>query len=373
MRAAHLLVAGLTMAGLTLAAPMAATAQPKPDPRVASEQLAAPFNLAVNGDTVYVADGFANMVATLGPNGSLVPVALNQPGAAGVATSSDGSGLVWTTTVTDMDTFTNTASGLHLWVPGGGSVYADTFAYETAHNPDQVNHYGLVNPNQCALDAFAAMGIPASYTGVVDSHAYSVAALGHSWVVADAGANALWKVSSTGDISTLAVLPPQPTVITADAAAALQLPDCAVGLTYNFEPVPTDVEVGRDGMLYVTTLPGGPESDVLGARGALWKVNPNTGAASKLAGGFLGATNLAIDKSGQIFVAEYFAGRITLVKASGKKSHYLDLPNVVAVESGANGSLWAGTTMTLDPTQPQMPGTIVKIKDGVPMARIALR
>ncbi len=56
--------------------------------------------------------------------------------------------------------------------------------------------------------------------------------------------------------------------VTKESAAALELPDCVVGVTYAFEPVPTDVEVGKDGYLYVTTLPGGPESPALGARGS---------------------------------------------------------------------------------------------------------
>ena len=107
--------------------------------------------------------------------------------------------------------------------------------------------------------------------------------------------------------------------------AALGLPDCVVGVTYAFESVPTDVEVGRDGSLYVTTLPGGPESPVLGARGAVWKVNPWTGHARKVAGGFLGATNLAIGKHGTIYVAELFAGQISVVK-NGSAKPYLEPP-----------------------------------------------
>ncbi len=331
-----------------------------PTPVVRSTQLAAPFNLAVDHGSVYVADGGLNLVGKLARDGAIRTIAADQPGASGVDRSKDGRRLAFTTTVTNFETFENTESGLNIWRPRGSRVYADTHAFEVANNPDSVNHYGVRNPSQCVIDAFTAAQFPVAYTGEVDSHAYSVAAWGRSWVVADAGANALFRVRNDGSISTLAVLPPQPSTITAEQAAALGLPDCVVGVTYAFEPVPTDVEVGKDGWLYVTTLPGGPEGPVLGARGAVWKVNPRTGAATKVAGGFLGATNLALGSHGTIYVAELFGGRISTVR-HGMAVPYLDLPGVVAVETGKNGTLWAATLGNEDPPAP---GTIVQIRNG---------
>ena len=367
MRPSRALVAGVAAVALVLTAPAMASAAGngnKPKPVVASEQVVAPFNLALAGPQLYVADGFMNLVGTLAPDGSLTPVAVDQPGTSGVATSPDGSVLAFTTTVTDEATFTNTASGLNLWGAGGQKIYADTLAFETANNPDSVNQYGVDNPSQCVIDALTAVGFPVSYQGALDSHAYSVASYGSGWIVADAGANALWSIDAAGNINTLAVLPPQPAVITAELAAAFQLPDCVVGVTYAFEPVPTDVEVAADGSVYVTTLPGGPETPALGARGALWKFTPSTGALAKVADGFLGATNLALGTKGEIYVTEYFGGKISVVKKNGKKSDYLQLANPIAVESTADGALWAGTTINLDPSLPPVPGTIVQIKEG---------
>ncbi|PJI95141.1 ScyD/ScyE family protein [Luteimicrobium subarcticum] len=358
-------LAALGALGLLLtSAPAVADAHgshtPTPDPVVRSDQLAAPFNLDLSFGKVWFADGGMNMVGSLGAGGAPVPLATDQPGASGIALSPDGRYLAFTTTVSNEETFENTESGLNIWGPLGSRVYADTHAYEAANNPDQVNDYGVDNPSPCVSDALAALGGPASYTGQVDSHSYSVAAYGRSWVVADAGANTLWKVTSSGDISTLAVLPPQPTTITADQAAALGLPDCVVGVTYAFEPVPTDVEVGRDGMLYVTTLPGGPEGPELGARGAVWKVDPRSGHATRIASGFLGATNLAIGSRGEIYVAELFGGKVSVVQ-HGKVSTYVDLPGVVAIETRSDGSVWAATLANDDPAAP---GTIVQLSKG---------
>ena len=137
-------------------------------------------------------------------------------------------------------------------------------------------------------------------------------------------------------------------------------------MTYAFEPVPTDVEVGRDGSLYVTTLPGGPESRGSGARGTLWKV---TRRPDGTRGGFglPGATNLALGKHGEVYVSEFFAGEISVVR-NGRVRPYLTLPGVVAVETSASGELWAGTI-----GGPSGPGTIVKISNGKAYRQASLR
>ncbi len=92
------------------------------------------------------------------------------------------------------------------------------------------------------------------------------------------------------------------------------MPDCAVGLTYNFEPVPTDVELGPDGKLYVTVLPGGPESPSLGNRGKVYRVDPSSGATDVVVAGLLTATGLAVAGNGDIYVNELFAGRVNRLR-----------------------------------------------------------
>lgn len=368
MRKSRLLVAGFAAVGLVLAVSVpASAAEPPPTPEVRSTQVVAPFNLSLWGTKVAVADGFANLVGTLAKDGSIVPVAVDQPGASGVAHSLDGRTIAFTTTAStpqEAGPPLNTASGLNIWGPRGEKIYADTLAFETANNPDGSVHYGVADPSPCVAEAFAAVGFPTSYTGGVDSHSYSVAWFGSKWIVADAGSNTLWSVDAKGAIRTLAVLPPQPLTITAEMAASLGFSECVAGVTYAFEPVPTDVEVGLDGSLYVTTLPGGPEGPILGARGSVYKVNPWTGRSQLVATGFSGATNLALGWKGEIYVAEYFGGKISVVK-NGKKADYVALPLVAAVETGIDGSLWAATTIPLDPSAPPTPGTIVKLRGGL--------
>jgi hypothetical protein len=340
-------------ATLALLAPMqASAAKTQPQLDVISTDVFAPFNIDVKPHGIYVADGGTETVSLLRFDGTMIPLVTDATGTSGVA--KNRSRLAYTTTVTDPDTFENTDAALNIR-GSRGTVVADTHDYEVANNPDQVNSYGIENATQCQIDA---VGPP--YTGAIDSHAYSVAAWGNKWLLADAGANDILAIDNAGNISTVAVLPPQPHTVTAEEAEALELPDCMIGATYSFEPVPTDVEVGKNGMLYVTTLPGGPEGPALGARGSVYKVNPWNGHVSLVATGFLGATNLALGNNGKIYVAELFGDQISVVDCSQVKP-YVHLTGAVAVERGLrHGNLIAGT---LDPTF-QGPGSIVRIRPG---------
>ena len=353
---------GAACSALLLATPLSASATPKvPTPKLVSSALQAPFNIAFKGHGTYVADGGLNKVVRVRRDGTLKDIVSDAPGTSGLAFSKHGRYLAYTTTKSapppaEGEPPPITDSRLNIKGPHGSHVEADTLAYEKANNPDQHVHYGVRHPSPCVKEELEKVHLPASYKGLVDSHAYSVARYKKKWVVADAGGNDLLWVTNRGKIRTLAVLPSQPAKITQEFADANKLRDCVVGVTYKFEAVPTDVEVGRDGYLYVTTLPGGPEDESLGARGKLYRVNPLNGHIKLVASGFLGATNLAIGKHGKIFVAELFGGQISVVK-HGKAHKYLSLPGVVSVETDRHGALWAATLGG----PPSTPGTLVKI------------
>jgi hypothetical protein len=203
-------------------------------------------------------------------------------------------------------------------------------------------HFGIDNPTQCQRTALKAAGFPVSYTGEVDSHPYAVASVRGGWVVADAGGNDLLFVDDRGKVKLLTLLPRQPHTVTAAEAGALKLPACVAGVTYNFEPVPTDVEVGGHGALYITTLPGGPEGTALGARGSVYRFSPKSHRLARIATDFAGATNLAVTPSGHVLVTEYFAGRISTI-SHGRAATVLSLPNVASVEFYCH-ALYAGVT-----------------------------
>ena len=127
---------------------------------------------------------------------------------------------------------------------GRQRTLGDFAALETEENADGDTRYGFRDlPEGCAAELPANM--PETYTGEIDSHPYGIAVTDETIYVADAGANSVVTVDTgNGETETVAVLPPRPYKITAEAAASNGLPDCVVGTTYDFESVPTDVVVG---------------------------------------------------------------------------------------------------------------------------------
>jgi len=349
-----LLLAAVASSALMVAAPMPASAmapQASPKVTVLNSGVVMPYSLATSRGRVYVADGATRQVSVL-RNGTLHALATAPPGSdvAGLDVSQNGRRLAYTTS-----NASHSKTSLEILGTFGRRTTVDLAGYEAKFNPDHIKHYGVQNPSACVSKA---LGPEASYRGRVDSHPYAVASVGRHWFVADAGGNDLLRVSRTGRISTVAVLPRQPLKITAAVVKSLHLPACALGVTYYFESVPTDVEVGPGGWLYVSTLAGGPEDPSLGGRSKVYRVNPRTGKVVLVGSHLLGATNIAL-RNGKIYVAEFFGGRVSVL-VNGRPETYVKLPGVLSLESGRRGLL-AGTSAPMGPKGPQGNGKIVRI------------
>ncbi|RZU75934.1 hypothetical protein EV384_4512 [Micromonospora kangleipakensis] len=335
-RRSHAAVVAVAAMALVLPSATPAAAATASAPIV--DGLAGPLQLAVGSDgTVYVSQSFAGKLTAVGKKGTTDLV--STPGAEIAGVAADGPGTVtFTTSGESEDGFF--AEVRRVLASGKVRALGDVGEYEATVNPDQVNSYGFqgLAPG-CAEQVPVEIGGD-PYPGIVESHPYSVAILPDgSRIVGDAAGNDIVRVAPNGRISTVAVLPPQPFVVTAEVAAGIGLPECTVGKTYNFEPVPTDVELGPDGLLYVSSLPGGPEDPSLGARGSVYSVNLATGHVAEVAGGFLTATNLAVAPDGTIYVAEMFGNRISTVSAGGAEP-FAEVPTPAALE-WANGRLYA--------------------------------
>lgn len=353
------------VAAIGLAGAPGATADSMNWHKVLSEFQLGPFNLAVNQQKVYVADGFSG---TLTRTGGSAPLA-EAPGLAGIDFSPDGTAYAYAWSNDD-----HTVAALTIHASGRPDVVADLAQYEAVHNPDGAVTYGIVaNGNPCAEEILGGLtGGPATYTGITDTHPYSVAWSASGWYVADAGMNAVLKVDRTGHVSTVAVLPPQPVTLTqpmvdaiaGEAGAPAGAFDCLVGVTYAFEPVPTDVEVDQNGALYVSILPGGPESPALGARGKVFKVNASTGARTTVASGLLGATNVAVASDGTLYATELFGGKVTKF-AHGTRSTAVTVDRPLAVEVHG-GYLYVGqfADISFGPNGPEInaPGSVIRFK-----------
>jgi len=335
--------AGALLATALAGTPAAATATAAdaPEVHVVAEGLVGPLSLDVQGSgDVVVAQSFAGLLTRVGTDGSRGDL-VTLPGVevAGVSGATRG-GAVYTHSQGQGPDAVARVERVDR--QGRATVLADLAAHERGTNPDGATTYGFRDLAGSCLEQLPAE-FPGRYTGEVYSHPYATASRsGGRTVVADAGGNALLQVGPTGRVRTLAVLPAQPATVTAELAAGTGLPDCVVGAQYWFEPVPTDVEVGPDGSLYVSLLPGGPEDPSLGARGSVVRVD-GSGRTTTVLTGLLGAAGVAVDGRGRVYATELFGGRVVrAVPGSTTGELVVELPFPAAVEA-SRGDLWVST------------------------------
>jgi hypothetical protein len=347
------IVAAATGITLTITAAPAGAGTPNHSPRqlhviktLSSGTYIGPLQFAVEGKKVLVADSFTSTINQIGRTQPIAtgPAPATGGDVGGVAVDPATGAIAYTSSVGPVDGEGNhTAASLTVLRHGAKPLVVDLFKFESKHNPDGRVTYGLTSlptdPVRLAC-VQGALGPIAQYKGQVDTHPYAVTSLGHgAWAIADAGGNDVLKVDRWGHVSVLSVLPPQPVKITTAIATAGGLPACLVGLTYRFEPVPTDVETTPDGRLDVSILSATFEIGVPG--GAVYQLD-RWGHSHRIAAGFVSATNLAVDPRGHVYVADLFGGQILQV-VHGVGVKVATLPGAAAVE-WANGHLYASTS-----------------------------
>ncbi len=331
--------------------------------------LVGPLGLAVGDDgTVYVTEAFAGRLTAIHKDGS-TRVLVDAPGTEIAGVDAKGKGtLVFTQTLFDgapgeeapvLDAFL-----ARLRPNGKVKAVASTNDYEATANPDSASVYGLVDlsdaddPASCEANWPTEFLGPQTYTGIVESHPYAVAIVPGGYVVADAAANAIFRIKANGNISTLAVLPPIPQEITQELVDTIDFADLSgcVGGVYHGEPVPTDIEVGPDGHYYVSTLPGGPEAP---GAGAVWKVHKATGAVTLVSAGLTTPVDIAVAADGTIWVAELFGFQISTI-SNGTVTPQMFAPLPGAIEIGPDGTIFA-VINALPPEDGPPDGQVVRI------------
>ncbi len=314
------LTAGMGVGGATAAPGTGGT-------RVAlAKKIPTPLSVAVANDgTAYVTGNFAGLLYRVPKGGEpeVIHTAI-QKGAEIGGVSVQGAKVVFVQSGRTHKVFQKVGNA-------PAEVLANVGRYEKRHNPDAKRRYGFLG-----LSKACKAGLPddlKSYTGIVESHPYATEQVGDKVYVADAAGNDILSVSNSGKIRTDAVLPPTKIKATKARVKALGLPRCVTGHKFALEGVPTDVEMGPDGWLYVTSLPGGPEDGSLGAQGRVYKFDPATGKRALVAKGLVSAVNLAVAPDGDVYVSQLFANSIVRIPAGTRqKVTFAEVPMPAGLE-----------------------------------------
>jgi hypothetical protein len=358
MRTRHVLAATAALAlvgGTAAAAPAHPNHRAKPTVAVVAKKLVGPLSAAQAPDgTRYWTDSFAGPLYRQLPGGQPTVVFAGSKKVTAEGVSADGGVLRFTTG----DPRNKGGKVWTLDASGAPQLVGDTFAYEKTANPDGTFDYGFLKTPKSCLSQLPK-DVPGSYSGVKESHPYATATANGVTYVADAGANAIVAISPTGVFSTVAALKPVKVKVSAAGAKANKLPRCTVGRKYALEAVPTDIEYGPDGKLYVTSLPGGPEDGSLGLNGRVLRIDPATGAVTTIADHLLSPTGVAVAANGDVYVAQLFPGLISKMAAGTTKLRtFAKVPFPAAVEVTPTGLL---ATINALPMGPKPKGQVVTI------------
>jgi hypothetical protein len=277
-----------------------------------AQGLLSPLSVAAGDDgTVWFTQNYAGTLERRGPAGRTTTVA-RAPGDLELAGVTEEDGTVWYA----VSGRGHTVGRLHQLDPDGAdSVVADLYAHERETNPDADVTYGFRDlPARCAAQLPEGDG-RAVRRGPAETHPYNLLRAHGAVYVADAAANAITAVSGPDVVTTVAVLPAVRTTMSRAYAEENDLPGCTVGRDYWAEAVPTDVEPGPDGSLYVTTLPGGPGEVDGKPAGRVLRILILTGEIRVLATGLDDPTGLAVSDTGDLYVCELQGDRVSVIAA----------------------------------------------------------
>ncbi len=341
------LTAGSLLAATVLTVPLLpAVAAPAADP--IARGLVTPLSLAVAPDgTAWVSQNFAGLLTEIPPGGE-PEVVFSHPKGAEVGAVSELDGVVTFATTKEKRRAGTIVTA--LWerdATGEVTKVADLSGYEEEVNPDGETRYGPGGLGRRCLSKLPRGLKP--YDGIVESHPYASYSTPEGTYVADAAANAIFWVNTYGAVETVAVMPSVKVRLSRKVVKSFGLPRCLAGHNFRFESVPTDVELGPDGLLYVSSLPGGPEDGSLGANGSVRTVDPATGEVAMLAGDLVSPVGVAVSDTGDVYVSQLFKNEIAMVPAGSSTAERYRFARMPGDVEWTGDAVYATTRVLSDP------------------------
>ena len=131
------------------------------------------------------------------------------------------------------------------------------------------------------------------HLAALDTNPNAVSADGNGWLLADAGGNDIMRLDHKGNLSLIATLSDG----MAEAPPFLGLPP---GTPIPYEPVPTSLERGPDGAIYVSQLTGFPFPVGMSS---IWRIGAD-GVPTQWATGLTNVTDLTFDDDGNLYAVQ---------------------------------------------------------------------
>ncbi|WP_411733023.1 ScyD/ScyE family protein [Paeniglutamicibacter sp.] len=322
-----------------------------------AQGLSGPLKVAFgpNGN-ILVAEAFAGKVTSVSPSGAKTTL-VNAPGKeiAGVSHARGTTYYFENAGATGEEPPSGATPALLKSIDKNGKIrtITDLLEFEKKHDPDAQTVYGVRDASASCLAQAPEM----RSMGELYSHPFSSLPARNGVYVGDAGANTILHVNNQGKVSLVKALPAEPVTITeavreAAGEMGITVPDCMLGLTYWAQPVPTDITV-KGNWLYYTVLPGVPGESL--SRGKVYKTNLHTKKTQTVATGLSGPTGIALDKRGNVYVAELFGGGVAKI-VKGKAVTVL--PAMMASDVAIHNNKLIASTEALTPSGKLVTATI---------------
>lgn len=157
---------------------------------------------------------------------------------------------------------------------------------------------GVQVDTEADLALFEVLNNP--HPAALDTNPNAISADGNGWLLVDAGGNDVMRLDNKGNLSLVAVLPDTEAEVPEFLLPDPLPPGLELPVIVPVEPVPTSVERGPDGSIYVSQLNGFPFPV---GQSSIWRIAAD-GSMTQWATGLTNVTDLTFGPDGSLYAVE---------------------------------------------------------------------